>query len=166
MLVVMEHGDAADVGLYSRGGDDDLSVDELLVELGVLALLVGGGDEGVALVLEPLADAELVLGGAQKAGDLCGFEVSPEAPGMGAMHPAFGSFGGSLPRVGAECRCISDRPPSPAPPVIPALALCRRDILLEITAGHSSTRAIIVTFLGGEGAGVSDAIVGIWGNRK
>lgn len=40
-------------GGNSRGGDDDLSVDELLVEGGVLALLVVGGDEGVALALEP-----------------------------------------------------------------------------------------------------------------
>lgn len=53
-----------------RGGDDNLGVDELLVELGVLALLVGGGHKGVTLVLEPLADAELVLSGAQKLRDL------------------------------------------------------------------------------------------------
>jgi hypothetical protein len=53
---------------YIRSGDDDLSIDELLIELGVLALLVGGGDEGVALVLKPLADAQLVLGGAEKLG--------------------------------------------------------------------------------------------------
>jgi hypothetical protein len=45
-----------------RRGDDDLGVDELLVELGVLTILVGGGHQGVALVFEPLADAELVLG--------------------------------------------------------------------------------------------------------
>lgn len=51
-------------------GDDDLSIDELLVELGTLTVLVGGGDEGVTLVLEPLSDAELVLSGAEKAGDL------------------------------------------------------------------------------------------------
>jgi hypothetical protein len=51
-------------------GDDDLSIDELLVELGTLTVLVGGGNEGVALVLEPLADAELVLSGTEKAGDL------------------------------------------------------------------------------------------------
>ncbi len=49
-----------------RGGDDDFGVDELLVKLGVLALLVGGGHEGVALVLEPFADAELVLSGSEK----------------------------------------------------------------------------------------------------
>lgn len=53
-----------------RSGDDDLGVYELLVELGVLALLVGGGDEGVTLVLEPLADAELILSCAEKLRDL------------------------------------------------------------------------------------------------
>jgi hypothetical protein len=49
-----------------RSGDDDFSVDELLVEGGVLALLVGGSHESVTLVLEPLADAELVLGGTEQ----------------------------------------------------------------------------------------------------
>jgi hypothetical protein len=44
-----------------RCGDDNFSVNELLVELGVLALLVGGGDQCVSLILEPFADAELVL---------------------------------------------------------------------------------------------------------
>lgn len=34
-----------------RSGDDDFSVDQFLIELGVLALLVGGGDEGMALAL-------------------------------------------------------------------------------------------------------------------
>lgn len=48
------------------GGDDDFSVDELLVEGGVLALLVGGGHQGVTLFLEPLADAELVLSGTEQ----------------------------------------------------------------------------------------------------
>lgn len=45
-----------------RRGDDDLSVDQLLVELGVLALLVRGGDESVSLILEPFANTKLVLG--------------------------------------------------------------------------------------------------------
>jgi len=49
-------------------GDDDLGVNELLVELAVLALLVGGGHQCVALVFEPLPDAELVLGRAQHLG--------------------------------------------------------------------------------------------------
>lgn len=49
-----------------RSGDDNFSVDELLVKGGVLALLVGGGYQGVTLVLEPLADAELVLGGTEQ----------------------------------------------------------------------------------------------------
>lgn len=42
---------------HSRGGDDDFSIDQFLVELGVRALLVGRGDQSVALVLEPFSDA-------------------------------------------------------------------------------------------------------------
>ena len=45
-----------------RSGDDDFSINEVLVEFGVLTLLVGGGDELMSLVLEPFADTELVLG--------------------------------------------------------------------------------------------------------
>lgn len=52
------------------GGDDNFCVDELPVEGRVLALLVRGGYEGVALVFEPLADAKLVLGCAQEIRDL------------------------------------------------------------------------------------------------
>jgi hypothetical protein len=51
-----------------RSGDDDLSIFELLVELGTLTVLVGCCDESVTLVLEPLADAELVLSGTEKEG--------------------------------------------------------------------------------------------------
>lgn len=58
-------------GEHVRSGDDDLGIDELLVELGALTVLVGGGNQSVALVLEPLADAELVLGGSEKLGNLC-----------------------------------------------------------------------------------------------
>ena len=39
-----------------RSGNDNLSIDKVLVELGVLTLLVGGGDELVALLLNPLPD--------------------------------------------------------------------------------------------------------------
>lgn len=53
-----------------RGGDDDFGVNQLLVELGVFALLVGGGDQSVALVLEPLADAELILSRSEEGRDL------------------------------------------------------------------------------------------------
>ena len=38
-------------GIDLRSGDDDISVDELLVKLGVLALLVRGSYKSVALVL-------------------------------------------------------------------------------------------------------------------
>lgn len=58
--------------MNSRSGDDNLSVDKLLVEGGVLALLVGGGHESVTSILEPLADTELVLGGTEKTGLLLG----------------------------------------------------------------------------------------------
>jgi hypothetical protein len=50
------------------GGDDNLGIDELLIELGTLTVLVRGGDKSVTLVLEPLADAELVLSGSEKEG--------------------------------------------------------------------------------------------------
>jgi hypothetical protein len=50
------------------GGDDDFGINEMLVELRVLALLVGCGDELVALVLDPLAQTELVLGGTEQLG--------------------------------------------------------------------------------------------------
>ena len=46
-----------------RSRNDHLSINELLVELAVLALLVGGGDEGVALLLDPFPETKLVLGG-------------------------------------------------------------------------------------------------------
>ena len=55
-----------------RSGDDDLGVNELLLENTVLALLVGGRHEGVALVLNPLPNTELVLGRAQQLGLLLG----------------------------------------------------------------------------------------------
>jgi len=52
--------------------NDDLGVDELALKGAVLALLVGRGHEGVALRLEPLADAQLALGGAEQVGLLLG----------------------------------------------------------------------------------------------
>lgn len=55
-----------------RSGDDDFGVNHLLLKDTVLALLVGGGDESVSLVLEPLADSKLVLCGAEEAGLLFG----------------------------------------------------------------------------------------------
>ena len=47
---------------YLRGGDNDFSVDQFLVKLGVFALLVGGCNQGMALVFQPLPDTELILG--------------------------------------------------------------------------------------------------------
>ena len=48
------------------GGNDDLGINEVLVEGRVLTLLVGCGDELVALVLDPLAQTKLVLGGTEQ----------------------------------------------------------------------------------------------------
>ncbi|KAL2170109.1 hypothetical protein VTG60DRAFT_5204 [Thermothelomyces hinnuleus] len=50
----------------ARCGDDNLGINQLAVKGRVLAVLVRGGHEGVALVLEPLAQAELILGRPQK----------------------------------------------------------------------------------------------------
>ena len=55
-----------------RGGDNDFGVNHLLLEDAALTLLVGGCDESVSLVLEPLADSELVLCGSEEAGLLFG----------------------------------------------------------------------------------------------
>jgi hypothetical protein len=44
-----------------RSGDDNLSVNELLVEGRVLALLIRGSNESMSLLLKPFADTELVL---------------------------------------------------------------------------------------------------------
>ena len=50
-----------------RSGDDYFGINELLVELGVLTLLVRGGDKSVALVLDPFSDTELVLCGSEES---------------------------------------------------------------------------------------------------
>ena len=60
---LLEGAEAQDL----RSRDNDLRVDEFLVKSRILALLVGRGDQGVALLLEPFADAEFVLGGSQQA---------------------------------------------------------------------------------------------------
>ena len=59
-----------------RCGDDDFGVNEVLVELRVLTLLVGGGDELVALLLDPLPQTELVLGGTEKTGLLLSVDTT------------------------------------------------------------------------------------------
>jgi hypothetical protein len=59
-----------------RCGDDDFGVNEVLVELGVLTLLVGGGDELVALLLDPLPQTKLVLGGTEKTGLLLSVDTT------------------------------------------------------------------------------------------
>ena len=52
--------------VYSRCGDDDLGINQLLIEFGVLPVLVRGGHKGVALVLQPFSNAKLVLRGTEQ----------------------------------------------------------------------------------------------------
>lgn len=52
------------VWVDSRCSDDNFSIYQLFVERRVLTLLVGCGDQGMALVLEPFSDTKFVLGGA------------------------------------------------------------------------------------------------------
>ena len=59
-------------GKNLRSGDNDFSVNHLLLEHAALALLVRGGDESVSLVLEPLADTKLVLCGTEETRLLLG----------------------------------------------------------------------------------------------
>ena len=51
---------------YSRCGDDDLCINKLLIEFGILSLFVRGGHKGVALVLQPFSNAKLVLRGTEQ----------------------------------------------------------------------------------------------------
>ena len=44
-----------------RSGDDDLGINQFLIEFGVLALLIGGSNEGMALVLEPFPYPQFIL---------------------------------------------------------------------------------------------------------
>src|SRR5438045_3731942 len=53
--------------VYSRCGDDDLCINKLLIEFGILPFLVRGGHKGVTLVLQPLSKAKLVLRGTEQA---------------------------------------------------------------------------------------------------
>lgn len=54
--------------VHLRRGDDDLGILELLIELGALDVLVGGGNEGMALTLEPRPQTQFVLGGPEQTG--------------------------------------------------------------------------------------------------
>lgn len=55
-----------------RSGDDDFRVNQLFLKGRVRTLLVGGGHQRVTLFLEPFANAELILGGAEEARLLLG----------------------------------------------------------------------------------------------
>jgi len=51
-----------------RSGDDDFSIDNLLVESRIGAFLVIGNDIGVALGFEPFSDSKLILNGTEQSG--------------------------------------------------------------------------------------------------
>lgn len=70
----------ADRAVNIRSRDDDLSINQLLIESRVLAFLVGGGDEGMALVLEPFAETKLVLGRAEQPLDLVNWNSWSQLP--------------------------------------------------------------------------------------
>ena len=59
-----------------RCGDDDFGINEVLIELRVLTLLIRGGDELVALLLDPLPQTKLVLGGSEKTGLLLSVDAA------------------------------------------------------------------------------------------
>lgn len=71
---VLSFGEAfgGEVARVEGSCDDDFGVDKVLIEGGVFALLVGGGYELMALILKPLAEAELVFGCAEEAWDVAG----------------------------------------------------------------------------------------------
>lgn len=97
---------------HVRSGDDNLSVDKVLVELGVGPVLVGGGDELVALLLDPLPDAELVLGGAEKVRLLLGVDAALEI-GLASPTPARSCNWCNCSRVGMDSRRRGPKEPCP-----------------------------------------------------
>lgn len=60
---VLRRDDIEVVDKNVRSGYDDFSIDQFLVEGGVLALLIRSRHQGVTLVLEPFANTEFVLSG-------------------------------------------------------------------------------------------------------
>ena len=62
--------------VYSRCGDDDLCINKLLIEFGILPFLVRGGHKGVTLVLQPFSNPKLILGGTKQTRLLLGVLVA------------------------------------------------------------------------------------------
>ena len=68
--------DSGLVCVYLRCGDDDFSINKLLVEFGILAFLVRRGHKGVTLVLQPFSNPKLILGGTKQTQLLLGVLVA------------------------------------------------------------------------------------------
>ena len=114
----------ARLGNILRSGDDDLGVNELLVKGRVLAVLVRGRHQGVTLILEPLADAKLILSGSEEFGNLgSSSQPNPFSGDMLTGHrappcaPQAGRVGSSAKTATAGLRGISTSPKSPNQPL-------------------------------------------------
>jgi hypothetical protein len=59
---VQDSRGVGEINWLIRGCNYDLSVLQLLIELGTLAVLVGSSDELVALLFQPFSNPEFVLG--------------------------------------------------------------------------------------------------------
>ena len=57
-------------------GDDDFSIDNLLVKSRVFAFLVIGNDKGVALGFEPISDSKLILNRTEQSGLFLGPRIT------------------------------------------------------------------------------------------
>jgi len=60
----------------SRSCDDNFSIHQLAIEGRVLSLFVGGGDDSVTLLFEPLPETQFVLSGTQKTRLLLGMDAT------------------------------------------------------------------------------------------
>ena len=66
------HEVAGQVARVERSGDENLSIDDVLLEVAVGSFLAAGDNEFMTLRLQPISNAELVLGSAKEAGFLEG----------------------------------------------------------------------------------------------
>lgn len=68
MEAVWSVSGSSSIGVDLRGGDDDFSINQFLIEFGALAFLVRGSHKSMPLILEPFSNTQLVLGSTQELG--------------------------------------------------------------------------------------------------